>query len=71
MARNDEIEVLNECEGIEESQGKEESGERRGVVGSSPELIGTADFVVRSLDERFSGLADSDSDFSSSPRLGS
>ncbi|XP_078181703.1 UDP-Glycosyltransferase superfamily protein [Carex rostrata] len=68
MARNDEIEVLNECEGIEESEGKDELGERRGVVGSSPELIGIADFVVRSLDKRFSGSAESDSEFSSSPQ---
>lgn len=71
MARNDEIEVLNECEEIEESEGKEELGERRGVVCSSSELIGIADFVVRSLDERFSGSAESDSEFSSSPKPGS
>jgi hypothetical protein len=60
MARSDEIEVLNECEGIEESEGKNELGERQGVVGSSPELIGIADFVVRSLDEKFSGSAEID-----------
>ncbi|KAJ4799432.1 Sterol 3-beta-glucosyltransferase [Rhynchospora pubera] len=71
MARNDEIEVLNECEGIvEESEAKKELGERVGVVGSSPELLGLADFVVRSLDEKFSGSAESDSEIFSSPQPG-
>ncbi|KAF3323523.1 Alpha-galactosidase [Carex littledalei] len=39
MARSDEIEVFNECEGIEYSKRKKELRKRRGVVGSSPELI--------------------------------
>ncbi|KAF3332004.1 sterol 3-beta-glucosyltransferase UGT80B1 [Carex littledalei] len=68
MARNDEIEVLNECEGIEESEGKKELGERPSAAGSSPELVGIADFIVRSLDEKFSGSAESDSELYSSPQ---
>jgi hypothetical protein len=71
MARNDEIEIVNECEGIEESEGRNELGERRGVAGSSPELIGIADFVVRSLDEKFSGSVETDfSELFSSPQPG-